>query len=95
MSSDPESSAADVIAVAEYVLDLLDECDEQRLMELLYRAQAWTLAMDGRPLFDAPILATPEGVHIQAVHDWLADRASREPQPPDPATAGSFHAQED
>lgn len=36
----------------------------RRLELLLYYAQAWSLAWDGKPLFRARIVATPDGPRI-------------------------------
>lgn len=60
-----ETTAVDV---AQYVYDRLGWVDAWRLEKLVYFAQAWHLAWDGRPLFDADFEAWPDGPVERDLH---------------------------
>ncbi|ORA07760.1 Panacea domain-containing protein [Mycobacterium arosiense] len=60
-----ETTAVDV---AQYVYDRLGWVDAWRLEKLVYFAQAWHLAWDGRPLFDEDFEAWPDGPVERNLH---------------------------
>ena len=69
---------ADVRNVADFFVDLAMKqssvgngvpMTNLRLQTLVYLAQGWHLAKYGKPLFDAPIEAWPQGPVVREIHD--------------------------
>lgn len=56
------------IDVAQYVYDRLGWVDAWKLEKLVYFAQAWHLAWDGRPLFDEKFQAWVDGPVVPELH---------------------------
>jgi uncharacterized phage-associated protein len=54
-------AAASALDVASYVLQRRSGLTAMELQKLVYYAQAWNLAWDGRPIFDEEIQAWPHG----------------------------------
>jgi uncharacterized phage-associated protein len=80
---------ADAYEVARYLVRLAAFDDEPdfltnlRLQKLLYYAQAWSLAMRGKPLFDDRIEAWARGPVVPRVFDRFADLGHRPILPDD------------
>lgn len=80
---------ADILAVAAYFVRLAENEEEEpdylthmRLQKLMYYAQAWSLAMRRRPLFDGRIEAWAHGPVVRDLYSCLA-KYGRQPIPPD------------
>ena len=58
-----------VFDVARYILDRQGEMSTWKLQKLCYYAQAWTLAWDGKPLFDEDFEAWANGPVCRPLYD--------------------------
>lgn len=58
-----------VFDVARYILDRQGEMSTWKLQKLCYYAQAWTLAWDGKPLFDEEFEAWANGPVCRPLFD--------------------------
>jgi uncharacterized phage-associated protein len=80
---------ADAYEVARYLVRLAAHDEEPdfltnlRLQKLLYYAQAWSLAMRGKPLFDDRIEAWPSGPVVPSVFDRFLGLGQRSLLPDD------------
>lgn len=72
----PESSAnlCRVIDAAAFLVKAVQPVSWLKLQDLLYFAQAWHLVWDNELLFPEPILATEDGVQIEAIEKLLSGR---------------------
>lgn len=72
----PESSAnlCRVIDAAAFLVKAVQPVSWLKLQDLLYFAQAWHLVWDNELLFPEAILATEDGVQIEAIEKLLAGR---------------------
>lgn len=60
---------ASVHDIAAYILDRCGSMSAMKLQKLVYYAQAWSLALYGRPIFDSPIQAWSNGPVNQELFD--------------------------
>lgn len=75
--------------VAAYILEKCGPMTTKKLQKLVYYAQAWSLAIDDRPLFDATIKAWVDGPVVtdlfcihkgsKTVFSWMRGSAGRVP----------------
>lgn len=60
---------ADVIDVAQYILDQRGAMTTWKLQKLIYYCQAWSLVWDDEPLFDDDIEAWANGPVVRVLYD--------------------------
>ena len=104
MTETRDAGSCSAQSVAEFFLPLHKEDDAEamsqlRLQKLLYYAQAWHLALTGRPLIDEDIQAWRHGPAVPSVYrryksyGWRSIPKPDTPVPSfDPETARVLHA---
>lgn len=70
---------ASVYDVAQYVRNHFAVLTKVKLQKLLYYCQAWTLAWDDKPLFDADFEAWERGPVVRELHESMHDHQSYVP----------------